>query len=645
MSFLKYIKFRFAVLLVVIFIGGIPLIKSLFAEHAQTKTDTLLIRLKQIYVTQPDEAVRLAKNYLISNQHINPEIKIRLSIYLGADYYYLGKPDSSLMYLDTALNLSNKINNQRLLANSYNAQAIIHIHLGNYEKALRMNKSACNLYRQLNDTMAMVNSLKGIANTFLRMDHNDSAIYYNIQTLTILGKKIDTTGLNYKAGLMMNIGSLLDKHQFNNILRYYLNAEQLFVKTGNEKELARLYNNIGSLYYDMGKTDTALSYLSKSVSLKKLNRLKRNLSSSLLLMGDCYKRLGKPDMAKQYFKEAYKTAGQVEDNYYLTLSTVSITQIYLEEQKTDSARYYLTKLNTQKANIESLFLKTEINRIKSKYYLQTNNYRKAFQYYRLYKVFSDSLSDIKMAKATLELEKKYQTELKEKKNQQLQNQLLIKQHKEKQQKLYLIILVSGSIILIMVVLLLIKLLNTRSKSIQWLKQLRKTEMEKARLEKLEHEQRMASEKTIRKLQEEKHRQEIELSNRKLATLAMQIMNKNEILREIEVKLNTPNGKNNLRNINNLIKTSFNFDKNWEMLKRHFEKVHPGFFTSLKKRHPNLTDYDLRLAAYLKIHLTTKEIAQIINVTPAAINKSRQRLRKKMNLSGDVDFGEYFNAIC
>jgi len=274
----------------------------------------------------------------------------------------------------------------------------------------------------------------------------------------------------------------------------------------------------------------------------------------------------------------------------------------------------------------------------------TNDFKKALFYYRLYKTFNDSLSDTKMAKATLELEKKYQTELNEKKNQQLKNQLLVKQHKENQQKVYLIILISGSIVLIMVVLLLIKLLRTRSKSILWLKQLQKTEMEKARLEKLEYEQRMASEKTIRKLQEEKHRQEIELSNRKLATLAMQIMNKNEILREIEVKLNTPDDKNNMRNINNLIKTSFNFDKNWEMLKKHFEKVHPGFFTSLKKKHPNLTDYDLRLAAYLKIHLTTKEIAQIINVTPAAINKSRQRLRKKMKLSSDVDFRAYFNSL-
>jgi DNA-binding CsgD family transcriptional regulator len=155
---------------------------------------------------------------------------------------------------------------------------------------------------------------------------------------------------------------------------------------------------------------------------------------------------------------------------------------------------------------------------------------------------------------------------------------------------------------------------------------------------------MASEKTSRKLQEEKHRQELELSNRKLATLAMQIMNKNEVLREIETRLNSSTDNTNLRKVNNLIKTSFNFDKNWEMLKRHFEKVHPGFFSGLKKKHPLLTDYDLRLAAYLKIHLTTKEIAQIINVTPAAINKSRQRLRKKMGIAAEVDFVDYFNSI-
>ncbi len=612
------------------------------AQTGSRAEDSLLNHLSNTYVRNPRRAVSIADSLLRSGTITNNETLARLSLYMGASYYFLSKTDSCIIYLDTALALSKKTGNRRLIANSYNAEAIIHVFLGNYNKALQMNKAALNIYRKLKDTTAMVNSLKGISNAFFRMEQNDSAIRTNIQALKILKNRSDTTGLNYKAGLMMNIGNILIDKQPESSISYYLDAERLFNKTGNERELARLYHNLGSLYFDLKKPDTALTFLLQSVKLKKSYKLLRNLSSSLLLLGETYKVLNKSDKATKYLKEAVNTAQQVDDSYYLTLSMVTLSGIYLDRNDIDSAKIYIRKIN--KLKVESPYLISEIHRINSDYYQHQHNYKEALAQYKLYKAFDDTVMDAKVTKTTLELEKKYQTQLKEKKNQQLKNQLLIKQHKENQQKQYLIILVSGFLVLIMVVLLLIKLLRTRSKSIKWLKQLQKTEKEKARLEKLKHEQQIASEKTIRKLQEEKHRQEIELSNRKLATLAMQIMNKNQILREIETKLKTADNQNSLRNINNLIKTSFNFDKNWDMLKKHFEKVHPGFFTSLKNKYPNLTDYDLRLAAYLKINLTTKEIAQIINVTPAAINKSRQRLRKKMNLPGEVDFREYFSNI-
>jgi len=505
-----------------------------------------------------------------------------------------------------------------------------------------MNKEAFQLYHKLNDTIAMVNSLKGIANVFLRMDQNDSAIHYNIEALSILKDRKDTTGLNYRAGLMMNIGNILDQHQLRGIISYYLKAEQLFLETENKQGLARLYHNMGSLYFDIDKFDSALIYLTNSAALKRKIDMQRNLSSTLLLQGDCNKALHNEEMAESYYKEAITTAEQMGDNYYLTLSIVSLAQIYINQNKTDSVKIYINALDRH--NIDSPYLRSQIHKTKSNYYQHIKKYKEALKQYQLFKIYNDSVVNTKMARSTVELEKKYQTELKEKRNQQLKNQLLIKQHKEKQQRLYLIILITGIFILVVIIILLVKLLRTRSKSIRWLKQLQKAEQEKSRLEKLEHEQRIASEKTIRQLESEKHEQEIELSNRKLASLAMQIMNKNEVLREIETQLHTSTNEANLRQVNNLIKASYNFDKNWELLKKHFEKVHPEFFTGLKKKHTNLTDYDLRLAAYLKINLTTKEIAQIISVTPAAINKSRQRLRKKMQLSGESNFSDYFNSI-
>jgi len=133
---------------------------GLFASVNNHKdADSVLNFLKQIYVKQPNKAVSIAKNYMISASAITHEEKIRLSIYLGAAYFYLGQSDTSIIYLDSALYFSRNTENDQLLANSFNAEAIIHLHIANYDKALQMNKEAFQLYHKLNSS---TNEQRGI---------------------------------------------------------------------------------------------------------------------------------------------------------------------------------------------------------------------------------------------------------------------------------------------------------------------------------------------------------------------------------------------------------------------------------------------------------------------------------------------------
>ena len=62
----------------------------------------------------------------------------------------------------------------------------------------------------------------------------------------------------------------------------------------------------------------------------------------------------------------------------------------------------------------------------------------------------------------------------------------------------------------------------------------------------------------------------------------------------------------------------------------------GFFQKLTEKYPDLTGQEMRLCAYLRINLTSKEIAQILFIQPTAVNKRRNRLRKKLELTGDDD---------
>lgn len=75
-----------------------------------------------------------------------------------------------------------------------------------------------------------------------------------------------------------------------------------------------------------------------------------------------------------------------------------------------------------------------------------------------------------------------------------------------------------------------------------------------------------------------------------------------------------------------------------------DDLHQAFFQKLREQFPDLSLYDLRLCAYLKIGLNTKEISEILNILPSSINVSRSRLRKKLNLRHDQDLYGYLNQL-
>lgn len=642
--FKKFVKNKNVCYLVLLLLLIIPFITSL-ANSKGPNTDSIINYLDTIYAKAPLNAVRVGKHYFHDPNINDIEAKAHFSLKIGASYYYLGKPDSCLYYLDTSLVLRKKIGDEEMLANGYNALSIIHFHMGNYDKALLMNKNALNVYRKLHDTIAMVNSLKGIANIYIRTNHGDSAININIEALYLLKNKNDNTSLNYKGGLTMNIGILmsnLDKIQ--EAAEYYQEAKFFFIKTGDQEELARLYHNIADMNYSQGNIDTAIKYITKSIQLKKEHQMQRQLSSSLTIAADIYREIGRDRLAKKYYINAIEISSAVGDMYFYIQSLIALSQIYLNESQPDSARLYLKRLEKVEPSIESPLLKSGFHKALSMYFNTIGNYKKALEEYKKYNTYSDTVLNADKVEATLELEKKYQTALKEKENQKLKNQLLEKQLTEQRQQTWLYILIIGLSLLSIAVFLLTGLLRARSKAIENHKRLRETEKERANLEVKEIAQRMASEKKIRALQEEKYEKDIELKNRKLATYAMQIMSKNNVLLEIETILSNSDESHLRMQVNRLLKNNVNFDKDWEQLRLHFEQVHPHFFSSLKKEFPGLTDYDLRLAAYLKINLTSKEIAQMLHVTPSAISKSRQRLRKKLGIDSNTGFNEFFKKF-
>ena len=77
-----------------------------------------------------------------------------------------------------------------------------------------------------------------------------------------------------------------------------------------------------------------------------------------------------------------------------------------------------------------------------------------------------------------------------------------------------------------------------------------------------------------------------------------------------------------------------------MFKEAFRNADKEFFDKIKERHPELTSNDLRLCAYLRLNLSSKEIAPLVNISVKSVEIKRYRLRKKMNLPREVNLTDY-----
>ena len=189
-------------------------------------------------------------------------------------------------------------------------------------------------------------------------------------------------------------------------------------------------------------------------------------------------------------------------------------------------------------------------------------------------------------------------------------------------------------------------------------------IEKARrLEKLKHKRELIakekkykeeaelSEQEIETLKNEKLQNEMRHKNMELANSTMHIIQKNKFLHDLKRELISVYGNtagNNiqpeLKSIVRKIDKEFKSEKHWQVFDKYFDEVHQDFIHRLKALHPDLTPKDLRLCSYLRMNISTKEIAPLMNISVRGVEISRYRLRKKLGLGQEKNLTEYIMSL-
>jgi ligand-binding sensor domain-containing protein/DNA-binding CsgD family transcriptional regulator len=160
-----------------------------------------------------------------------------------------------------------------------------------------------------------------------------------------------------------------------------------------------------------------------------------------------------------------------------------------------------------------------------------------------------------------------------------------------------------------------------------------------------------SEKEIIKLKNEKLELAITTQNSELATTAMHLVQKADLLTKIKAELfklkkdiKNDEAAADFNKMIRMLNTEEAADDSWDQFSVNFDKVHVDFIKHLKEEFPNISGTELRLSAYLKMNLSTKEIAKLMKISPRGVEIGRYRLRKKLNLPNNSNLFEFFNSF-
>lgn len=152
---------------------------------------------------------------------------------------------------------------------------------------------------------------------------------------------------------------------------------------------------------------------------------------------------------------------------------------------------------------------------------------------------------------------------------------------------------------------------------------------------------LANQKDLIQLRNEQLNKDIEHRNNELAISTMAMIKKNETLNEIKAELEKVKDATQVKSAKRLVEKNLSSKQDWITFEEAFNNADKDFFKRVKDKHPNLTTGDLRLCVYLRLNLSSKEIAPLLNISPRSVEIKRYRLRKKIDMTAEMDLNEYF----
>lgn len=481
----------------------------------------------------------------------------------------------AIRYAEEAISLAEKTGSNKLIANGIFNAAIVYFSIGIYDTAIKYYFDFMELNRALGNDREMAFAMANIGAVRLQMKQFDKAEENFLEALNILNnlmEKSDHEKLFPEiVSFYNNLGIIKkEKGMIEEALDYYTRGIAIAKQlSGASDNLANLYNNLGKILTEQGKYTEAFDALSRSLEIRERNNDKAGISAS-------YRNIG---------------------SYYLSVGD-----------------YDLSRLNAYKAlrfaeEIGSTGLQQSIVKLLYEYYKAINVADSALRYHERMKMLDDEINAEETLRELTRLELTAQFKQRE--------QLQLAEQKRKELRYAFI---GITLILLTLIAGLLYYLS------------------RGRIKRLNLEKVNADLQAVNlQLEKQSLEKELELKNKELATNVIYQIKKNDLVDEIVQRLlkHGPNfKKENQGIINGIIKDLEKAQDAsvWNEFELRFQHVHNSFYEKLNEINPELTTNERRLCAFLRLNMTTKEIAAITGQSQRSIDVARTRLRKKLNLT-------------
>ncbi|MCD4665426.1 MAG: tetratricopeptide repeat protein [Bacteroidales bacterium] len=348
-------------------------------------------------------------NELINTNEDSIKVNILSELFWA---YQRSNPDTALIFAEKALEISQANSFKENIAESTRQIGILKKVQGDYHEALNLFVESKNYYLQTNDTSGTYTCLIDIGDVYYRQNNFLPAIeyYYEALEFVLLSEDKETLGRIYhKLG-----GIYYQQKQYNKALEYHTKSLEINLDLDFELGISVNYNNIGNAYLDMYQYFKAEENYQKSLEIKKKRNDKRGIASTLTNIAIVFMEQKEFQKAITYHKQELDMYKELDNKPGMAICLGNLANDYLQANNMALAIDYANKSLKLLENTNLIQTQCETYRVLSEAYASQMQYKKAWEYQKLYKIYNDSTVNIDVVRQITEMESKSEMEKKEK---------------------------------------------------------------------------------------------------------------------------------------------------------------------------------------------------------------------------------------